>query len=154
VFVKKEERNCPRHGRVIHYWAVDNGTGYGRWRCRRCSGEAVLKRKTLIRRILILEAGDRCQACGYNRCRQNLHFHHLDPTQKKFGLTAGNGKSLARFREEARKCVLVCANCHGEIEAGLRPAPPSMEQMTRVFRMKPVTLEELAHGGHRLVTRS
>ena len=29
------------------------------------------------------------------------------------------GKSLAAFRAEARKCVLVCANCHGEIEAGL-----------------------------------
>jgi hypothetical protein len=34
------------------------------------------------------------------------------------------GKSLAAFREEAKKCVLVCANCHGEIEAGLIDCPP------------------------------
>lgn len=37
------------------------------------------------------------------------------------------GKSLGAFREEAKKCVLVCTNCHGEIEAGLieSPAPCS-----------------------------
>jgi hypothetical protein len=26
---------------------------------------------------------------------------------------------IARMREEARKCVLLCANCHAEVEAGL-----------------------------------
>jgi hypothetical protein len=36
----------------------------------------------------------------------------------------GVGRSLAAFREEANKCVLVCANCHGEIEAGLIQSPP------------------------------
>ena len=35
------------------------------------------------------------------------------------------GRSLATFREEAKKCVLVCANCHGEIEAGLIESPPA-----------------------------
>ena len=33
------------------------------------------------------------------------------------------GKSEAAYRAELRKCVLVCANCHGEIEAGLIPCP-------------------------------
>jgi hypothetical protein len=32
---------------------------------------------------------------------------------------------LATYREELTKCVLVCANCHGEIEAGLRVSPPA-----------------------------
>jgi hypothetical protein len=36
----------------------------------------------------------------------------------------GLGRSLDAFREEAKKCVLVCANCHGEIEAGLIASPP------------------------------
>ena len=36
----------------------------------------------------------------------------------------GIGKALAAFREEAKKCVLVCANCHGEIEASLIESPP------------------------------
>jgi hypothetical protein len=146
VFVHKAERGCRKHGRVIHYWAVDKWTGYGRWRCRRCSGEAVLKRKQWVRRLLILEAGDRCQSCGYDRLRRNLHFHHLDPATKEFELTSGNGKSLARFRAEARKCVLVCANCHGEIEAGLRRALRCMEDQTRVFSLKPLQMEDLLRG--------
>jgi cytochrome c553 len=50
---------------------------------------------------------------------QNLHFHHLDPAEKSFAMSMASGKSLADYREEARKCLLVCANCHGEIEAGL-----------------------------------
>jgi hypothetical protein len=44
---------------------------------------------------------------------------HLDPAGKSFGINLGHGKSLAAYREEAQKCVLVCANCHGEIESGL-----------------------------------
>jgi len=35
------------------------------------------------------------------------------------------GKALATYQAEARKCVLVCANCHGEIEMGLIPSPPA-----------------------------
>jgi hypothetical protein len=34
-------------------------------------------------------------------------------------------KALDDYREEAKKCVLVCANCHGEIETGLIPSPPA-----------------------------
>jgi hypothetical protein len=76
-----------------------------------------------VRRILVEEAGGACAVCGYSRCAVNLHFHHVDPTTKSFGVTSATGKSLAAYRAEARKCVLVCANCHGEIEAGLRESP-------------------------------
>ena len=70
------------------------------------------------------EAGGSCTVCGYHRCIVNLHFHHVDPTTKSFGVTAMHGKSLAAFRSEAAKCVLVCANCHGEIETGFFECPP------------------------------
>ena len=39
-------------------------------------------------------------------------------------MTMGSGKSLAAYLAEAEKCVLVCANCHGEIESGLVESPP------------------------------
>jgi hypothetical protein len=39
-------------------------------------------------------------------------------------LVAEGGGGCALCGYEARKCVLVCANCHGEIEAGLIPSPP------------------------------
>lgn len=80
-----------------------------------------------MKRILVEEAGGACQACGYDRFIGNLVFHHVDPAQKEFPMSTGSGKSLDRFRKEARKCVLLCHNCHGEIEAGLRlcPFPPT-----------------------------
>ena len=49
----------------------------------------------------------------------NLHFHHVDPATKSFALSVASGKGLAKLRAEAKKCVLVCANCHGEIESGV-----------------------------------
>ena len=54
----------------------------------------------------------------------NLHFHHVDPKTKSFAISTASGKSLDTFREEARKCVLLCANCHGEVETGLVESPP------------------------------
>ena len=53
-----------------------------------------------------------------------LHFHHVDPTTKSFPMSTASGKSIAAYREEAKKCVLVCANCHCEIEAGIVDSPP------------------------------
>jgi hypothetical protein len=38
-------------------------------------------------------------------------------------MTMARGKSEATYRQELKKCVLVCANCHGEIEAGVIPSP-------------------------------
>jgi cytochrome c553 len=77
-----------------------------------------------VRRILIGESGGRCALCGYDRCVINMHFHHVDPATKELAMTAQIGRSLDAFREEAKKCVLLCANCHGEVEAGLVESPP------------------------------
>ena len=58
-----------------------------------------------------------------------LHFHHVDPATKSFALAArGVGRSIAAARAEVAKCVLLCANCHAEVEAGrrCRPIPPTM----------------------------
>jgi len=95
------------------------------WRCRRCVGESVTRRKQKVKRTLVEEAGGRCAVCGYDRCIVNLSFHHVDPATKSFPLSMDVGKGLPAFREEARKCVLVCANCHGEIEAGMVASPPA-----------------------------
>jgi hypothetical protein len=84
----------------------------------------VTRRHQRVRRILIEEAGGRCAVCGYDRCVVSLHFHHVDPGSKSFTVNTSQGRSLAAFRVEAKKCVLVCANCHGEIEIGLIPSPP------------------------------
>ena len=75
--------------------------------------------------MLVEEAGGCCAVCGYDRCEVSLHFHHVDPASKAFTVNTSQGRSLAAFREEAKKCALVCANCHGEIEMGLIASPPA-----------------------------
>jgi hypothetical protein len=77
-----------------------------------------------VKRLLVAEAGGRCAVCGYERTILSLHFHHVNPADKSFPMSMATGRSLAAYRSEATKCVLVCANCHGEIEAGLIPSPP------------------------------
>jgi hypothetical protein len=119
-----ELRVCPRHGRVTYHLCSQGERGY-RWRCSRCVGEAVTRRLQKVKRILVEEAGGCCAVCGYNRCMVNLHFHHVDPATKSFALSVASGKGLAKLRAEAKKCVLVCANCHGEIESGLIDSPPA-----------------------------
>jgi hypothetical protein len=64
--------------------------------------------------------GGRCQVCGYSKCIWALDFHHYDESTKSFNLsTDGMTRSWARIKEEVSKCLLVCANCHREIHAGL-----------------------------------
>jgi hypothetical protein len=114
------ERECPRHGlTVFHRYAS------GQVRCKRCVGEAVTRRQRRVKASLVAEAGGACAICGYARAMRNLQFHHVDPATKSFAMTMARGKSLETYRAEAAKCVLVCANCHGEIEAGLIESPPA-----------------------------
>jgi transposase len=107
---------CPRHGRTRFHRI---GAG-GRIRCARCNAEAVVGRRKRIKALLIAEAAGACRLCGYARCPSALHFHHLDPRTKTFHVSQeGATRSLATARAEAAKCVLLCANCHAEVEAGV-----------------------------------
>jgi hypothetical protein len=75
--------------------------------------------------MLVDEAGGRCRLCGYSRSYAALVFHHVDPAGKSFGLgQRGHSRPLARSREEAQKCLLLCANCHAEVEAGVATLSP------------------------------
>jgi len=116
-----EIRHCSRHG-WIEFHHVSRGADRKVWRCKRCVGEAVTRRNQKLRKILVTEAGGRCVNCGYARCIINLTFHHRVPSEKSFSMSAKTGRSLAAFREEARKCVLLCANCHADVEAAMRRA--------------------------------
>jgi transposase len=107
---------CPTHGETLHIVGND-----GSQSCGRCRVAAVSQWRRRAKLTLVEEAGGRCCCCGYDRCVAALQFHHVDPATKRFHL---GGRGLARalhvLREEAAKCVLVCSNCHVEIEAGVR----------------------------------
>jgi transposase len=106
---------CPRHGSVE--FALRSTGGY---RCTKCRAEAVSRRRRRVKRLLVAEAGGRCNLCGYDRCVAALEFHHVVPAEKRFALSQrGLARSLDKARAEAAKCVLLCANCHAEVEAGM-----------------------------------
>jgi transposase len=112
-------KTCKRHG-ATEFWL--EGRGY--YRCKRCRMERVSRRRRKMKLMLVAEAGGRCVLCGYDRCVSALHFHHVDPSTKRFHLSMqGATRSLAAARAEMSKCVLLCANCHAEVEAGLTCLP-------------------------------
>lgn len=62
--------------------------------------------------------GRRCLLCSEdeNEC---LDFHHVDPNEKDFSIGDARSYSLDRIKQEVDKCVLLCANCHRKVHAGL-----------------------------------
>ena len=116
-------RECGRHGWVVH---ARDGQGYRR--CSACRSEAVINRRRAVKAQLVQEAGGACVLCGFDGYVGALQFHHLDPVAKRFEI---GGRGLTRaidiLREEARKCVLLCANCHAAVEAGVANLPPVPE---------------------------
>jgi hypothetical protein len=110
---------CRRHGLTEF---VLEGRGY--YRCKACRSEAVARRRRAVKQRLVAEAGGSCQLCGYSRCLGALQFHHVEPHGKEFHLAhRGHSRSIARSRAEMRKCVLLCANCHAEVEGGFANLP-------------------------------
>ena len=86
--------------------------------------QAVRKRREKVRRMAVAYKGGRCQVCGYDRCIEALEFHHLDPMQKDFGIShKGYTRSWEKVRQEVDKCILLCANCHREVHAGILQLP-------------------------------
>jgi hypothetical protein len=109
---------CAVHGETDF---VREGRGY--YRCKRCRMEGVTRHRRKMKSILVADAGGRCCVCGYDRSVAALEFHHLDRDTKRMAIGSGGALSLETLRAEAKKCVLVCSNCHAEIEAGVSTVP-------------------------------
>jgi hypothetical protein len=95
---------------------------------KECIKKAVAKRRRKLRSMLVEYMGGKCSKCGYNKCQNALDLHHVDPSQKSFGLSSrGLTRSWDRIKVEADKCILLCSNCHREVESmaqetGIEPA--------------------------------
>jgi transposase len=114
--------HCRVHGNTDF---VREGSGY--FRCARCRSAAVMRHRRRLKEQLIAEAGGHCVLCGYDRRPRALEFHHVDPRLKRFALSRrGITLSLDALRAEARKCVLLCSNCHAEVEDGSIALPDTV----------------------------
>jgi transposase len=118
---------CSRHGET-DFWL--DGRGY--YRCKLCRSAAVVRRRRKVKTILVEEAGGACCICGYDHNMRALHFHHVEPSQKRYEINArGVAIALEKLRVEAQKCVLLCSNCHAEVEDGITSIPTdALNRMT------------------------
>lgn len=117
--VKRTYARCSKHGHTAFYARPDGG-----FRCGRCRSEAVSKRRRLVKKKLVEEAGGRCTLCGFDQHPAALQFHHVDPSTKSFQIAEGGlTRGIERSRAEAAKCVLLCSNCHAQVEVGAKSIP-------------------------------
>lgn len=80
------------------------------------NSQAVIDFRKRRKENLVKLMGGKCCLCGYNRCIASLQFHHINPEEKEYGLAAnGNCHKIEDDIKEAKKCILICSNCHGEI---------------------------------------
>ncbi len=113
---------CPRHGTGTFTRSPSGG-----FRCLKCRSAAVSERRRKVKEVLVAEGGGACVLCGYARSPAALQFHHVDPIIKAFAVSErGVSRALVKARAEADKCVLLCANCHAEVEAGVATLPEKL----------------------------
>ena len=107
--MKEEIKECNTHGLVPFVLRKD-----GRYRCKKCSVDAVHRRRHRLKEMSIEYKGGKCERCGYDKSKRALSFHHLDPNEKEFTVSSAN-KSWDSVKKELDKCMLVCMNCHMEL---------------------------------------
>lgn len=83
------------------------------------SYQYVKNARAKLKERIIYVMGDKCQCCGYDKCNSALELHHINPEEKDFTISANTNRGWSSIIPELKKCILVCANCHREIEAGL-----------------------------------
>ena len=106
---------CRKHGETKHFERPD-----GAYRCGKCASEWVIRNRQRKKSKLVEVFGGKCKVCGYKKHVGALDFHHLNPKTKSFALSVkGLSYSWESLLREAEKCILVCKNCHSEIEAGV-----------------------------------
>lgn len=104
-------------------------------RLRESSKKAVKSYVRRLKEMAVEYKGGKCQLCGYCKCNGSLHFHHVNDNTKSFTIS-GKSISFTRIKPELDKCILVCANCHGEIHNNLIDLP-TLEKMVAPLGIEP-----------------
>ena len=74
---------------------------------------AVIEFRQRVKISLVKAFGDHCALCGVSFPIYVYDFHHIHPSDKKFGIAAGGQThSKEETFEESKKCVMLCSNCH------------------------------------------
>ena len=111
------------------------------------SGKNTITYRIRLKERLISVFDDKCAICGYNKCHSALEFHHINPELKNFTISQNTSKGWQTLLEEAKKCVLVCSNCHREIHEGLIDLALLQSNNFNEEKAKQIT-EEIEHTKH------
>lgn len=77
------------------------------------------RRRTKQRAVEFM--GSACQACGATGPTAIFDFHHRNAGDKDFAISQdGIPRRWETIVAELAKCVMLCANCHREVHAGMR----------------------------------
>jgi len=96
--------------------------------CLKCSPFMEKRGRRSFKQDAVNYCGGCCVLCGYDKCLSALTFHHVDPSSKSFGISVkGHLVSWERAKKELEKCVLLCKNCHTEIEEKVSKLPDGIK---------------------------
>jgi predicted molibdopterin-dependent oxidoreductase YjgC len=89
------------------------------------TSERVKRWRKATKDRIVESMGGCCSICGYSKCTSALVLHHLDPSQKDFGLGGirANPKSWSTIVTELKKCIMLCQNCYSEVHEGISVIP-------------------------------
>jgi 5-methylcytosine-specific restriction endonuclease McrA len=85
----------------------------------RTTQDEVRKFRQRKKEKMIAYKGGACQKCGYKRCKNALHFHHINPAIKCFEICRRPSWGFEKLKPELDKCILLCSNCHAEVHEGI-----------------------------------
>lgn len=77
------------------------------------------ERRNKISEELKTMLGGKCNRCGYKKCLSALEFHHNKGKKEGHLSNLIKNSSKQKSLKEIKKCILLCANCHREVHAGL-----------------------------------
>jgi 5-methylcytosine-specific restriction endonuclease McrA len=112
-----EKLICKKHGLTEFAQEKQDKSGKLRWRCKKCRYDRQVNSYKRLKTELVQIAGGKCSMCGYDKYLGALDFHHQDPSKKEFGISEGIIRySKEKLIQEIKKCILLCKNCHAEVE--------------------------------------
>ena len=99
--------NRDRHDKQTKEWRKRNKKRYQSY--------VVAWQQKVQRQYRIMKESVGCQRCGFNEYGDSLDWHHLFEKDKPIRPTEWY-KNNPKFLEEIEKCVLLCKNCHHQID--------------------------------------
>lgn len=107
----------------------------------------VHRRQRKLRAIAYM--GSTCYSCHRDGPPALFEFHHWDAAEKDFGLSeSGIPRRWEKTLAELAKCVMLCANCHREVHAGVRELDEGLLGLA-----EPAAAYSLARSSHTVSAR-